>query len=78
MSLPLWLDLTRLYQREKLNGRGDGHRRYGWEDVSLEDVFLTRMVRVSTASWQPEIRVRQSSVASQVIAWASSSAGPVA
>ena len=78
MSFPIWLDLIRLHQREKLCGHGDGRQRCGWEDVSLEDVFLTRMVRVSTASWQPEIRVRRSLVASQVGAATSSSAGPVA
>ncbi|KAF9649965.1 hypothetical protein BDM02DRAFT_3112728 [Thelephora ganbajun] len=49
--------------REKLNGHDGGHPRCNWGDVSLENVFLTRMVHVSPASWQPEIFVERPSVA---------------
>ncbi|KAF9642348.1 hypothetical protein BDM02DRAFT_3133148 [Thelephora ganbajun] len=60
--------------REKLNGHSGGHPRCNWGDASLKNVFLTRMVRVSSASWQPELFVERPSVASQ--AAASSSSGP--
>ena len=60
----LCVDLTQLYQREQLNGHGSDHPLCNWGDVSLENMFLTRMVRVSKASWQPEILVEWPSVAS--------------
>lgn len=51
------LDLTQSRQREKMNGHTGDHPQCGWGDVSLENVFLTRITRVSVASWQPEIFV---------------------
>jgi hypothetical protein len=47
-----------IYQREKSNGHG-----CYWEYISLEHVFFTRLVRVSTASWTPEIFVERPPVA---------------
>ena len=49
-------------QREKQNGHDAGHPRCEWGDVSLKNVFLARLVRVSVASWQPEIFVERPSV----------------
>ena len=65
-SPPLHLSLMRLHQREKMNGHDGGHPRCSWGDTSLENVFLNRIVRVSAASWQPEICVELPSVPSQV------------
>ena len=48
---------TITHQREKSIGHDSGHPRCGWGEASLKNVFLNRMVRVSAASWQPEIRV---------------------
>lgn len=59
-------DATR--QREKSTGHGRGHSECPWGNVSLKNVFLTRIVRVSTASWQPDLFVEQPSAASQAIA----------
>jgi len=65
-------------QREKLNGHDGGLLRCRWGDVSLENMFLTRMVRVSAASWQPEIFVERPSGTSQVAASTPSSPNPLA
>jgi len=45
-------------QREKEKGHGD-HSECSWKDVPLGETYLTRLVRVSNASWQPEIFVGQ-------------------
>ena len=63
----------RLQQREKLNGHDNGHPQCSWGDLSLENVILTRIVRVSAASWQPELWVERQSVPSKVESLSSSS-----
>ena len=53
--------LTLSKQREKLNGHDASHSDCRLGDVSLKNVFLTRIVRVSLASWQPEIFIERPS-----------------
>lgn len=54
--------VQRFIAREKSNGHGAGHdTQCGWVDISLKNLFLTRMVRASVASWQPEIFMEQQS-----------------
>ena len=60
-------------QREKLKGHDASHPSCGWGDMSLKNVFLKRIVRVSTASWQPEILLEQQPVVSHAEASSSSS-----
>jgi hypothetical protein len=62
-------------QRERLKGHHHhgGRLQCRWGDVSLENVFLTRIVRVSAGSWQPELYVEQPLVASEETASSSSS-----
>ncbi|KAF9791031.1 hypothetical protein BJ322DRAFT_1208299 [Thelephora terrestris] len=55
--------IRKFIAREKANGHDAVHPSCGWGDVSLEDVFLTRMVRASQASWQPEFSIERISVA---------------
>ena len=64
---------TVTYQREKLNGHTGDHPGCSWGDVLLENVLLNRMVRVSDASWQPEICLERPSAASQVASLSSQS-----
>ena len=49
--------LIRLFQRERANDHDGDPSRYDWEGASLENLYLTRLVRMSVASWQPEIFV---------------------
>jgi len=44
---------------EKENGHDGDPSRCGWKDTLLEGMYLTRLVRVSAASWQPEIFVEE-------------------
>ena len=47
-----------VFQRERTEGHVDGSR-CRWRDASLNNMYLTRLVRVSLGSWQPEILVAQ-------------------
>lgn len=67
--------LSKFIAREKLNGHDAGHPRCGWGDVSLRNVILTRITRVSVASWQPELFLEHPLVPSE--ATASSSSDPL-
>ena len=49
--------LIRFFQRERANDHYGDPSRYDWEGASLENLYLTRLVRMSVASWQPEIFV---------------------
>jgi len=66
-------DLMRLLQRERANGHDGDPSRCDWEHTLLENVYLTRLVRVSTASWQPEIFVELPPVATLPASSSSSS-----
>ena len=50
-----------IIQREKVEGHEDDSSCH-WQDTEmLGDMYLTRLVRVSTGSWQPEILMVQRS-----------------
>lgn len=49
-------NVNRFLERERAVGHDD-HSRCNWQGVSLSDMYLTRLVRVSAGSWQPEILV---------------------
>ncbi|KAF9779827.1 hypothetical protein BJ322DRAFT_344683 [Thelephora terrestris] len=69
--------VTKFIAREKLNAHDAGHLRCEWGDVSMRNVFLTKLVRVSVASWQPEIFVERLSVSPQVAAPSSFPSNPL-
>ncbi|KAF9642149.1 hypothetical protein BDM02DRAFT_2540630 [Thelephora ganbajun] len=47
-------NVGKFLEREKVKGHGD-HSRCNLEDALLSNMYLTRLVQVSIASWQPEI-----------------------
>lgn len=67
------LFLMALHQREGRRGHGADHPRCHWGDVELKNIFLSRLVRVSVASWQPEILVERVLTPSNTVASTSSS-----
>lgn len=51
-------NVQKLLERERTEGHSD-HSRCDLKDVLLSNIYLNRLVRVSTASWQPELSVVQ-------------------